>query len=508
VTPPKDDRYQSALTRGALFNLLGIIARLVQPLYVLAVTWLWGPSVTGIYLLAQSLVEIVFGGISAGYGDATTIFASRHVDHASADPSERRALYRVLSNTFAVTGVLAAVAAVATQLSARSLVGRFFPGFGELLPGLYVLAWSLVPRTIAHVAIASTKAMMHMEHDALLLGFLHPLLMLGGCFVNYAIGGGITGLLSIQLVVDTLVCGLALEAASRYYSFSELGAALRHFEFDRKLLGFSIPQSFNLTFNRYIARLDGIMLASFGLSQSELGYFGTAALLTSNIAQIRLVFSAALAPVIVRHHTLGDRAAIREALSLVCRWTTALAVPAILAALVLRKDILHLVSHEYGENSTFVALLLIPPFTSCAYGMAGACLMFTGHSRVTLANSFCVAILNTGFTYLLIPRFGMTGAALATAMATTMTSALQMIELQKIEGISIAWSAVKKPHLGLVAGLAVLALLWDPVSLPLAGRIATALGVTGGYALLMLLLGQEDALMLARRFLGRAKATS
>ena len=507
LNSPEPDRYHSALKRGALFNLLGVVARLVQPLYVLSVTWLWGPSVTGLYLLAQSLVEIVFGGITAGYTDATTIFGSRHAEPSESDPGERRALYRVLSNTLGVTAGLALLAAAVTQVAARTVVMRVFPGYAELLPGLHVLAWSLVPRTIGQIAVASTKAMMRMEHDAMLLGFVHPLLMLGGCFVTYVLGGGITGLLSVQLVVDAIVCVLAVRAMGRYYSLAELSRALREFEFDRDLLGFSIPQSMNLTFNRYIARLDGIMLASSGLGQAELGYFGTAALLTSNIAQIRLVFSGALAPVIARHHIRGERAAIRDALSMVARWTTSLAVPAILAALVLRKDILHLISHSYGEHSGFVALLLIPPFTSCAYGMAGACLMFTGHSRITLVNSFCVAILNTGFTYLLIPRYGMTGAALATALATSITTGLQMLELSRYEQVAISWRAVWRPHFGLAIGLGVLALLWDPVDLPFPGRMATAFALTVGYAALMLALRQEDALLLARRLIGRPVPT-
>jgi O-antigen/teichoic acid export membrane protein len=124
---------------------------------------------------------------------------------------------------------------------------------------------------------------------------------------------------------------------------------------------------------------------------------------------------------------------------------------------------------------------------------------------VTLANSFCVAILNTALTYMLIPRYGMVGAAVATAVATTITSGLQMIELRRLEGVAIPWKAVWRPHLGLGIGLGVLGLLWDPVDLPLLGRVGTAVGLAVGYGLLMLLLGHEELVGLARR---RAAAPS
>jgi O-antigen/teichoic acid export membrane protein len=501
VTAPEDtaDRYDGALKRGALFNLLGGLARLIQPAYVLVISWLWGPAFAGLYLLAHALTEIVSGVIVAGYADATMVFASRHTDAAAGDVERRRALYHVLANTFAFSVGLALLAAVGAQLGARALVEHVFPGYRALLPGLYLLAWSLVPRSALQIAIAATRATLRMQYDALLNGLVHPLCMLLGCLATYALGGQLTELLAVQLLVDSVVCLLGLGAFARHFALRELIAALRAFGFDREVLAFAVPQSLNLTFNRYITRLDGIMLAAFGLGQAELGYFSTAALLTSNIGQIRLVFSGALAPVVARFHSGGERLAFQDALSRVTRWTTSLVVPVILVLLVLREDILRLVSHEYGKHSEFVAVLLIPPFTNCAYGMAGACLMFTGHSRVILANSFCVAILNTAFTYLLIPRYGMMGAAVATALATSITTGLQVLELRRLERVLVPWRAVWKPHLGLLAGLSALLLVWDPVALPLMGRLTAAAGLVVGYAVLMLLLDHEELTRFTRR---------
>lgn len=492
VQRPNGDAYDKELKRGALYNLLGVVARLVQPLYILVITWLWGPAFSGVYLLGYSLAEVVSGVIVAGYTDATTIFGSRHADAADTDEGHRRALYRVLGSAFIVSAGLAILAGACAQLAGRELVERLFPRYRELLPGLYFLAWALVPRSVSQIAIAATKATMRMEYDALVNGVVQPLGMLTACFVTYGLQGRLTMLFGAQLVVDCVVCGMALQVFAKRFSLKDLRRAFAAFHIDREALGFAVPQSLNLTFNRYIARLDGIMLASFGLPEADLGYFTTAALLTSNIAQIRLVFSGAMAPVVARYHANGEKGAFEGALGRVSRWTTSMVVPAVLVAVVLREDVLHLVSSTYGKNSLFVAVLLIPPLTNCAYGMAGACLMFTGHSRVTLANSFSIALLNTLFTYLLIPRYGMLGAAVATALATSMIMLLQMIELRKIENVGIGWSAVWKPHVGLLLGLIVVGLLWDPASLPPLGRAVTALGMLLGYAMLMVALDLEE----------------
>lgn len=490
MTPPDDHdlNYAGALKRGALFNTLGGLAKLAQPLSILCVTWLWGPTIMGAYLLGQSLLEIVSATLSAGYADATTIFASRHAEPARHDPAQAQALYRVLANTFAITAGLSLIIAFGSLLGAAPLVTHVFPGYRALLPGLYWLAFSLLPRSLGLVAIAATKAMMRMEHDALLYGFLHPFAVLAGYLLVFLAGGGLTALFAVQLLVELVVCVLALAAFARYFSLRSLLSAVRSWQWDRPLLSFAIPQSFNLTFNRYITRIDSIMLASFGLAEVDLAYFGTAAYLTSNIGQIRGIFSGALAPVLARLHVRGEHAAFEHELGRVCRWTTTLAAPLVLILVVLRTDVLRLVSESYTGNSLFVAVLLIPPLTNCAYGMAGACLMFTGHSKVTLSNSLCVALLNTGFTYLLIPRYGMLGAAVATALATSITTGLQMIELWRLEGLRIRWAAVWKPHLGFLLGALVLALLWDPAQLGATGRMTTAVGIGLGFPALLLAL--------------------
>jgi O-antigen/teichoic acid export membrane protein len=499
----RDDGYAGAIARGTLFNLLGTVARLGHPLFLLVVTWLWGSAFAGLYLLALAMMEITASAIIDAPSDATVVFASHHAEAAAGDDRVRRELHRVLATAMRVALGLAIPVAILTLVAGSSLIERFFPEYGEMVPGIYVLGASLIPRALSQTAIAATKAMLHMEHDALLNGVFHPLALLGASLLVFALGGGFLGLLVAQLVVECLLCALAWRSLARYVSLRELAAALVELPADRRVLGFVFPQGLNLTFNRYITRLDSIMLAAFGLGKSELAYFSTAALITSNLAQIRMVFSGALAPVVARLHAARQREAFEETLGRVCRWTTSMVVPVVCVVIVFREDLLRLISPDYGHDSLFVVILLIPPLGNCAYGLAGACLMFTGHSRTTLANSLSIAILNTGLTFLLIPPCGMLGAAVATAMATSLMTGLQMIELWKLERVAIRWRAVWKPHLGLAVALLPLALTWDPAALGAGEKAAVALLSSAAYVGLMAVLRHEELARLARRLRAR-----
>jgi O-antigen/teichoic acid export membrane protein len=161
---------------------------------------------------------------------------------------------------------------------------------------------------------------------------------------------------------------------------------------------------------------------------------------------------------------------------------------------------LRLVSRSYTGDSRFMVLLLIPPFLSCAYGLAGNLVTYTGHSAWTLTNSVLIAGFNTAFCWLLIPRYGLFGAGLATALAMTMISFLQMVELNWLERVRIRLSAVYKPHVALLAAACALAVFWDPAQIEGLGmRIAVGFGVVALYGAVLYALRHEELLKLVDR---------
>ena len=266
-------------------------------------------------------------------------------------------------------------------------------------------------------------------------------------------------------------------------------------ELDSEVLRFAIPQNLNMTFNRYLSRLDVIMLGAFGFGDAMLAFYASGALITSNIREIKLIFSQAFAPIAARHHAAGERAIFEAVLSRVCRWTTSLAVPVILMVFILREDLLQLVDSSYTHDSLFMAVLLLPPLFSCAFGLAGNSIVYCGHAKWNLFNSLTVAALNTLFNWILIPRYGLMGAALATACAAGLITILQLIELWWIEGIKSAAKRGLKPHLA-YSSSAFCSLVISNTGLE--NRLFTAAGVLT-YGVILIALKHEEWLVFLNR---------
>lgn len=494
--PFKASVYDKQLKRGVLVNLLSLVSWLTHPLFFVIVTWLFGPELIGVYMLATFITEVANSTVTSGYNDAAMIFGSHHADRE--DVADE--LYGVFANALLMSLGLSGLVLVAAHFGIDPLIETLYDDRADLADGLMILVWTLPFMAITGTCIAATKARMHMEYAAAINGIASPLLLLGTSLLAWWLDGGLIGLMFAHLVTRAVVAAMAVWGFMRVFETRKMLRAMRHFRLHRKMLTFAVSQSLNMTFNRYATRLDVIMLAAFGHSNSEVAFYAAAALLTFNIRQIKFIFSNSLAPIVARYHKAGDRALFEETLGRVARWTTSLVVPAVLVSIVLRADILLLVHSSYTSDSVFMVVLLATPFLSCAFGLAGNCIVYTAHTNWNLFNAILIAGLNTGFNLLLIPRFGLLGAAIATALASLLYSVLQLLELWFLERVTIRLGAVFKAHLGWMVLAPVLVALWDPaVHGTLATRIATAVGLVLAYAVALLLLRHPEAHDLLRR---------
>lgn len=495
--------YESHLLRGSLINLIGLAAKLVQPVFLVAITWLFGTDIVGQYFLAIFIAQVAAVLVSSGYDDATLIFASRYADE---DPHSDE-LYVVLSNALGITALLNGVALGVAFFGAESFVDRFYPGQDQLAPALKLLAWSVPFTAISSICIAATKAVMRMEYDAFIRGFLNPVVLLGLSVGAFALDWGLMGLLWSFLIAQIVTAVASVMAYARHFSLSRTVAALRRPRLSASMLWFAIPQNVNMTFSRYSTRLDVIMLGAFGVSNHLLAYYSAAALVTSNLREIKMVFAGALAPIIARHHAASDRPQMETSLNRVTRWTTTLIVPAVLVSLVMRDDVLLILDAGYGGDSLFVVVLMLPPLLSCTVGLAGNCIVWTRHTAWNLVNSVLNAALNTTLNLALIPTYGVLGAAVATASAALLVSALQLLELYRLEGIALRMKEVGQAYLGFALLLPVVLLVGDPGQYgSLFGRVALAMALAGSFFSLMFLVRHPEIYTLGTRLWRRAVA--
>lgn len=499
--------YQKAVLQGALVNTLGLSAKLVYPILIIVLTRLFGADLMGHYFIGLTVIELGTGMVTAGWATATTVRVSPHAETARADADANAAMNTLLGRTLTYSLSTAVLFAVLVQLFASWTLHTYFEKHVALLPGIYFLGWAMVPTAFANIIGAATKAHLTMVWDAV-LGGARPILLLLAAVAVSLLGGGLTELLaSYFFAMVTLAC-LATVPLVRLFDWRKVLRGMLP-TWDSDLVHFAVPHGLTHTLTLYITRLDTIMLGAFGIEPAQLAWYATASYLTSNLQQLRMLFSTAVAPVVARYHARREQHEMSELLTQTTRWVMSLLPVFLLIIIVLRRDILGLVDPSYASpGDMFLLILLIPASVSCTLGLAGNFVIYTGHTRVGLMNGLLIATLNTALNYLWIPQFGLVGAASATAVSATTVGVLQVIELKWLEGAVLQLRKTWMPLFGFAACLGALAPWWDPADLVrLDVRLAVALGVIALYAVSLWLCGHPEVRSWVRRRLqGQARA--
>ena len=152
----------------------------------------------------------------------------------------------------------------------------------------------------------------------------------------------------------------------------------------------------------------------------------------------------ALAPSAARLFALGDKERLQHIIMKSARITFALAVPIALFFVIFGYWYLLLFGAEFVRGQNILAILSAAQVVNTAMGSAGLLLVMTGYERYATIGIVIGILINFMLGWILIPRFGPVGAAIAEATSMALwTVLLAWWAYQKTGILSIA--LVPKP---------------------------------------------------------------
>lgn len=442
---PTGPTTEETLARGALVNLLGMIGKLLIPVFFVVITRLFGPDTVGVFLLAFITIDVATNLTVSGINDGVLMLATR--DDVAAGKDQ---IYQTLANGFAMSLGLAVLLVAASQTVAPWLLHQFYANAADLIPLVQIMAFALPFRVISIVVIAATKVKLTMKWDALLNGFGRSGLLLVASTIAFLVDESATALAWAYLAAWVAVGVAALFVFPVYYRYQALFREFRRFRISGSLVRFAVPQNLNMAFGRFATDIDAAMLAYFNVPPAQLAFYWMGGQVVRNLRQIKLIFSGAYAPIIVRLHMQGDRDAMNQSFSMVSRWATTLAVPGALIIVFFRSELIWFFHDTFTDDTTFMVLLLTAPLLSCIFGLAANIVVMTGHAKWNLINSLVMAGFNIALNFVLIPRYGIIGAAAATGIASLLVTTMTVVEARVLVGAKLLFDQVYKP---LLAGL-------------------------------------------------------
>lgn len=189
---------------------------------------------------------------------------------------------------------------------------------------------------------------------------------------------------------------------------------------------------------------DTTLLGVWADSES-VGIYGVAkrtALLTSFML---VAVNTIVAPKFAELYAQGDRRALSALARNVAKLMTLAATPILLAFVIVPNWVLGIFGSDFVAGAPVLTILALGQFVNVATGSVGYLLMMTGHEKLMRNNTVASAALNVALNAILIPKYSIIGAAVATAIS--------LATMNLISTILVYWklSIVTLPISGLAA---------------------------------------------------------
>ncbi len=479
------------IARGAAVNFLGMLSKIIGgPVLFLLLTRLYGKVAIGLFFIAYNLIEILGGLAISGFIDAAIMFASRHIHENHDLDTFRSYMRRIIVATLLISLALA----LGLFFFAPVLNRFYYSDHPELARILQVMAFILPLEAVSRLSVAIPKAHLIMGLEVITIGVVFPVATASLAILLWYLGFSAFGVGLSFMIGWSLTAIASLFVLSRVVDVRPLLSGRFRRAPTPGLFAFAVAQNLNMALNRFISSMDVLMLAGFGVQPDRIAFYSLGAQIVRNVRQVKLIFSGSYGPVIARHYHEGRILELNSTFARVCGWSLSLGIPALFAVAWFRQDLLQLFDSTFTTRPDFMLILLVNPFFSVATGLTGNAIVMAGFSNWNLLNSLTVGILNFILILILIPRWGLYGAAIATAVAGTVVSIMQILEARLLVGLKLPVQVLSR---WMVAGTIVF--LWPfflpAVQAPIVVKLATGLGlmfVYGGIYTVLRRMGPDN----------------
>jgi O-antigen/teichoic acid export membrane protein len=182
------------------------------------------------------------------------------------------------------------------------------------------------------------------------------------------------------------------------------------------------------------SRIDILMLGALK-GAGAVGVYAVVSRVTSLIVFALGILNSVLSPTFATLYAEGKREQLQQVVTHSTRLISLFALVMTLGLIALRYSILQLFGAEFIQGQTALIILSIGYLVNALTGSVGLLLNMTRHAKFSAATVAFAALLNVCLNWLLIPKWGVNGAATATAISMIVGNVISAIWVRQKLGI-------------------------------------------------------------------------
>lgn len=387
-------------------TLLGLVVQVTGPAYHALLARALGVGNYGLFTWSWSVID----GLSLFVLFGMELAVRQYVGHALAigKPEE---VHTTVGSALRVV-VLAAVAFACAMFFAAPYIGiwQHKPALVPVLRTLALLPLFVQPATVLLCASQSAHVMKHALYARSLVQPILLFSLLG--LAAYFRPGPVSAAAAIVVAsIGTLTASAVLY--DRFFGLRRTLAAATRGSLDGRLYRFAKHLVIGGAFWMILGRMDLVVFGQY-VSPTTLGVFAGCLLFASSVSQMKSAFDAVVASIIPGALAHRDFTALRASMRRQARWTAIVCVPLVVLFGGFSDVVLLVLGNDFAAGARALRILLVAQLVN-ALCVTGLIIPMSGRTIASGATALTCALLELVLLRALIPRYGLEGAAVASA---------------------------------------------------------------------------------------------
>lgn len=412
---------------AGIFFLGSVIGSILKYIFEVSVARNIGAHLFGIFFLGLAIFKIAERissvGMHVGVLRFVPLFRSQR---------DKKRMKGIILLALLIAGFAGLIVALLIFLASPFLsVGVFKQDKLTLVSRFFAVGVPLSVLTL--ILTTSIQALQLIKYKVYVRELLEPSLRLSLAVLFFVMGMKLYGAIFAYLI--SLVSGLLLSIHFLRKVFPEFTSRQLKPVFEPyQLFSFSWPLFFVAFFNIIVLWTDTIMI---GLLKSsyDVGIYSAAQRTALLGTFILFSFNAIFAPIISELHHKAELEKLSYLFKMITKWIFTFSLPIFLFLMFFSETILHIFGREFMKGAPCLRILCIGQLISAGVGSVGIMLTMTGHPKISLVNTVSVFFMNVFLNFILIPPYGISGAAIATAISLGTINIIRLLEVYKISGL-------------------------------------------------------------------------
>ena len=388
---------------GRVVNFLG---------QVVLARWL-GPAMLGLYALGWGAFRLLTLPATLGIHNGVQRYGSisRSRDGAGGESLLRLAL-KITVGAGAVIGL--GLAGASRWLA--------FEVYNEprLAPILLIFGLALPAAALLRVAAAATRVSQDLRASVILEDFGQPFVFALLAVILLWQGVGVLGAALAAGLSFLLLAPPALIWAFRWFPRAADAAGDVALVSGAGLVRYSVPTALAGTVGVTMTWLDRLLVGYY-LPNEAVGWYQVAAQASGAFAVVLGAFNAIFAPMIAGLIERGERGRLEDLFRIATKWGMLAVLPGgTLCLLFPEAAIGAIFGADYAPAALPLVILVVGQLAHAATGAVGYLLMMSGRPNTWLGLSAAALAADVALNIVLIPRYGLGGAAAATAISVAL----------------------------------------------------------------------------------------